>query len=36
MTPKQMFKIGLNLALLGAIVVVGSRLIEKLANKVPG
>jgi hypothetical protein len=34
--PKQLLKIGINLAILGAVVVVGSRVIEKIARKVPG
>jgi hypothetical protein len=33
---KNLLKIGVNLAILGAVVVVGSRFIEKLARKVPG
>lgn len=36
MDAKRIAKIALNLALLGAIVVVGSRAIENLARKVPG
>lgn len=33
---KQWVKIGINLALLGGVVVVGARVIEKLSRKIPG
>lgn len=36
MNAKEIAKIGINLAILGAVVIVGSRIIEKLGRKIPG